>query len=324
MNERKINERLRSVYEDPAHPAGLGSAAKLYAAARKRGWKDISKNDVMSFLLRNRSYTIHADARHRFRRNKIISYGINYLAQCDLAQMDTLARWNDGVRFLLVYVDVFSRLVSVEPLKNKRGDETARALERIFDRRNGAPMLLQSDLGSEFWNDYVHRLLAKTNTQHIPAKNIVKASMAEGRIRILKNKIHRYMTDRDTKRYVDRLSDFETAMNRTYIKTIGMRPIDVNYNRQATVFHKLFPELYDAIGRPKQTLLKIGNFVRISRRRVPFAKAFRGNFSTKVYRVKRIHSSDPPRYTVDDPEDDLELEGTFYAAELQRVIRQRT
>jgi hypothetical protein len=44
----------------------------------------------------------------------------------DLLDMQSLAKYNDNVKYLLVTIDVFSRYVRVRPLKNK----TAKAVEK--------------------------------------------------------------------------------------------------------------------------------------------------------------------------------------------------
>lgn len=46
--------------------------------------------------------------------------------QADLCDMQALAKQNDGFKYLLMVIDVFSKKAYVQPLKNKTGAVVAR------------------------------------------------------------------------------------------------------------------------------------------------------------------------------------------------------
>ena len=54
----------------------------------------------------------------------------------DLAFVDKLATLNNGVKYLLVSIDVFSRLVRVQPMKSKDAKETVRAFEEMITAKS--------------------------------------------------------------------------------------------------------------------------------------------------------------------------------------------
>jgi hypothetical protein len=53
---------------------------------------------------------------------------------------------NNGTRFILVVIDIFSKYIFLQPLKNKRGDEVSKAFKRIFQTRR-KPKRLRTDKG---------------------------------------------------------------------------------------------------------------------------------------------------------------------------------
>lgn len=56
---------------------------------------------------------------------------------------------NDGVKYLLVVIDVFLRYVWVNALKNKTSTNVLNALKRCF-RELGHPRKIGTDAGKEF------------------------------------------------------------------------------------------------------------------------------------------------------------------------------
>lgn len=74
----------------------------------------------------------------------------------EMHQADTLFLANDkGYQYLLVVVDVGTRMIDAEPMKGTTSKETAAALKKIYSRKGNAsilevPKILSTDQGSEF------------------------------------------------------------------------------------------------------------------------------------------------------------------------------
>ena len=131
----------------------------------------------MEWLRKQPSYTKFAPVRQKFTRNRIMTWGIDYLFQADLVDISVLSKSNRGIKWLLIVICTFSKFLMVRPLKNKSQKEMAFTLELIFSTRS--PLYLQTDLGTEFWNAAVRDVLKKYDVFHYAARNIVKAAIAE-------------------------------------------------------------------------------------------------------------------------------------------------
>ena len=118
-DERKKLENLYTV-----GPAAYGSAKNLYKASK------LSKAKVDNYLHQKNAHTKYRQIRRRFPRLKVIAYDINEIWSIDVAYVDKLAKYNNGVKYLLVAVDVLSRYLRVEPLRSKSAPETAEAAIR--------------------------------------------------------------------------------------------------------------------------------------------------------------------------------------------------
>lgn len=82
---------------------------------------------------------IFAPARKTFPRRKIIQRGISDTWQVDLIEFCSLSRQNDGYKYALMCIDVFSKKAFARALKSKRSKEVADAMETIFEESGVVP-----------------------------------------------------------------------------------------------------------------------------------------------------------------------------------------
>ncbi len=126
---------MDQLFLNPSQPSAYASVAKLVKAARAHG---IGKATVRHYLAGQDGYTLHKSARKRFQRNRILTFHPYDLWQADLADVQSLASANDGMRYLLVVIDTFSKMLHVEPLGSKHGPVVATAMQKILDRATAA------------------------------------------------------------------------------------------------------------------------------------------------------------------------------------------
>ena len=70
--------------------------------------------------------------RHRFPRRKVYARDIDYLRQADLVDMTHWSDHNDGYRYILTVIDVFSKFAWAVALKKKDARTVAEAFESII------------------------------------------------------------------------------------------------------------------------------------------------------------------------------------------------
>ena len=122
---------------------------RLYREVKKEGWFQLTRKELKAWLKTQETYGIHKPARRRFKRPRVMVSGIGKQADVDLMDMTQLAEYNDGVRFVLLHIDDFSRYVRT--LHSKTGKEVAQALKSIF-RDGGKTDTLRADKGREWLN----------------------------------------------------------------------------------------------------------------------------------------------------------------------------
>ena len=141
--------------------------------------------------------------------------------------MKLINKFNEGFRFLLCVIDIFSKYAWVVPLKNKKGMTIVNVFQKILQEPNRKPNKISVDKGSEFGNSSVKEWLKDNDIEMYLTHNKGKSNLAERFVRFLKTKIYKYMTSISQNVYIDKLDDIVNEYNNKYQKTIKMKPVDV-------------------------------------------------------------------------------------------------
>ena len=120
----------------------------------------------------------------KFSRRKVYSSFRDNIWDVDLADMQSLSKYNKGIKYLLCAIDLFSKYAWVVPLKDKRGISIVNAFQKIISKRK--PNKIWVDQGGEFYNKFLKRFLKINNIEMYSTYNEGKFVVAE-RFRILKN-----------------------------------------------------------------------------------------------------------------------------------------
>lgn len=310
-----IMEEIEDVYTNPRKPGSFQGVDKVKRALPT----NIKKNQVSSYLKGKESYSIHRTVNRKFSRSPIIAAFIDAQWQGDLADMSGWAEYNDGVRFLLVMIDIVSKYLWVEPLQTKHGEEVLKGFKAILQKDNRKPQKLQTDDGKEFWYNKFQSFLEENKIFFFTLKSEKKAAIAERVIRTLKDKIHRYLTEKNTKRYIHILQDLVASYNDTYHTSIKMAPSEVNEENEGLILETLYGHLWKTPSKYSKKNWKPGVFVRLSTSKGKFEKGFVGNWTEEVFIIHQALNVTPVRYIVKDWNGQI-IKGTFYQKELQEII----
>ena len=70
----------------------------------------------------------------KFKKRKVYSSFRDNICGVDLADMQSLSKYNKGVEYLLCAIDLFSKYVWVIPLKDKKGTSIDNAFQKIISK----------------------------------------------------------------------------------------------------------------------------------------------------------------------------------------------
>ena len=83
----------------------------------------------------------------------------------DLADMQLTSKYNNGIRYLLCAIDLFSKYAFVNPLKGKKGTTIVNAFQGIFDNSKRKPNKVWVDQGSEIYSKSFKKWLKDNNIE---------------------------------------------------------------------------------------------------------------------------------------------------------------
>ena len=186
--------------------------------------------------------------------------------------MQSLSKYNKGIKYLLSAIDLFSKYTWVVPSKDKRGISIVNAFEKIISEER-KPNKIWVDQCGGLYSNLFKRFLKTNNIEMYSTYSKGKSVVVERFIRTLKNKIFKHMAAVSKNVYFDVLKDVLDKYNYTVHRSIKMKPIDIT------------PDSYtehNEGSKEKDPKFKVGYHVRISEYKNIFAKGYTQNWSKLV------------------------------------------
>ena len=173
---------------------------------------------------------LHKSIIRKFKRREVYLAFKDHIWASDLADMQSISKFNKGFRFLLCVIDIYSNYSRVVPLKDKKGVSITNAFQSILNKSNRKSNKIWVDIGSEFYNRSMKSWLEKNDIEMYSTHNEGKSVVAERFIRTIKNKIYKHMTSISKNVYIDKLDDIVNECNNKKHRTTKIKPIDVKDN----------------------------------------------------------------------------------------------
>ena len=121
---------------------------------------------------------LHKPIIRKFKKRKVYSSFRDNIWGADLADMQSLSRYNKGIRYLLCAINLFSKYAWVIPIKDKKGTSIVNAFKKkILEGRK--PNKIWVDQGSEFYNKSFTDFLKMNNIEMYSTFNEGKSVAAE-------------------------------------------------------------------------------------------------------------------------------------------------
>ena len=96
---------------------------------------------------------LHKPITRKFKKRKVYSSFRDNIWGLDLADMQSLSKYNKGIKYLLCAIDFFSKYAWVIPIKDKKGTSIVNAFKKIISEGRRKPNKIWVDQGSEFDNN---------------------------------------------------------------------------------------------------------------------------------------------------------------------------
>lgn len=319
------------LYKQPGHPIAFSAPNAAYKYFKGR----VPLERIRQALEQVDSYTLHREYKKPKYTNPFFAFERRRHFQADLVSIEELQGDNDGIRYLLLVIDVFTRKIWVVPQQRKDAKTTAQALRQWLDALGAdvsPDMVLLTDRGGEFRGRPVRQLMADRGVTQQFTHTINKAAIAERANKSLQILIYKYLTDRGETRYVDALPELVRTYNTRVHRTLHpFSPNEADVPDRAGAVRGLHLRRHNRIFLTKHGNLRkrppprfaVGDMVRIKTyalRPSPRTRAYRQQFAGELFEVVRVRDRMPvTMYDLKSLDTEEEIEGGFYANELQRV-----
>jgi len=273
---------------------------------RRLGWGIEWSNELADEL--------HKPVRKKFTKRQVFASGVDGIWAADLVDMQSFSRKNKGYKYILMIIDVFSKYGWAIPLKTKTGLEITRVFQNLW-RTQPPPQKLWTDKGKEFYNRPMKELLQKHKVQLYSTENEEKSSVVERWNRTIKRTMWKYFTANNTMNYIDILPEIIEKYNNTYHRSIKCTP---TVAREPSSYQDVFKALYGKVQPTITPKYKVGDRVRIVKKKKTFEKGFTPSWTEELFTVSNVKPTKPVTYSIEDTKGE-EIQGTFYEPELQKT-----
>ena len=153
-SDKVLIDKAFKIASDPKYDVyQRGLASMVYKLFDKK-----SNGSSVDTLLAKKSATeqnyqlaneLHRQTIKKFKKRKVYSSFRDNIWGVDLADMQSLSKYNKGIKYLLCAIDLFSKYAWVVPLKDKRRITIVNAFQKVFSKGR-KPNKTWVDQGGEF------------------------------------------------------------------------------------------------------------------------------------------------------------------------------
>jgi hypothetical protein len=326
-----IENLLSKIYYDPSNPASYRGVSPLLKEVNRilaeSQRTKLPRETVVDWLEKQDSYTSIKNSRINFPTNPYKIPQLNSQAGSDMIDMSKFEDENDGNRWILVFMNLYSRFVWTEALKSKDALSVLNGLIKILARVPFKHQSLQTDRGSEYYNKHFLAylkendiILFSTGSSVFPVERFNRTFLAI---------IFRYQTAKNTRNWVSVLQDLTDSYNNAFHTAISATPYEIlnglkePKNVRTSKAYKIQFEKYAK--QDRKYILPINQLVRLSydpHHGNPFQKSYHGRWTDEMFRVAEIIDKPNQRLlykvkTIGEPSE--LIQNTFYANELSKV-----
>ena len=321
---------MKELYVNPESISSFSGVKNLYNHAKKY-IPDISLVEVKKILKSVDAYTLHKLTPKRFPTQKIIAAKPKIIVSLDLIDMSKLAKYNNGIKFLMYFIDIYSKKITVIKLRDKNKDSILEGLKYFFELDdNWKYSRIYSDFEASLYSKQVKNYLHK-NKKIVYSNSSVerKNSISEANLKTLKHKIYKYLTHYNTHKYIDILDKIVSSLNNKNHSSFKNKFLTPNLLHKVKQLNFLKEQFYNMFGikplvhHKSIQLLKIGDHVRIPsthRTQNIFFKGYHSSNTGEIFRIKSINTTRKPyTYKLEDYNGEPII-GSFYRQELTPAI----
>ena len=181
QSDKVLKDKAFKIASDPKYDGyQRGLASMVYKFFDKKS----SRSGIVNEPNYQLAIELHKPIIRKIKKRNVFSSFRDNICGVDLADMESLSKYNKGIKYLLCEIGLLSKYVWVVPIKDKKGISIVNAFQKIISKGK-KPNKIWVDQGSEFYNNSFKDFLKINNTEMYSTYNEGKSVVAERFIRTL-------------------------------------------------------------------------------------------------------------------------------------------
>lgn len=281
-------KQLEKLYEDNLYPA----FQSFWDIVQKKHL-DVSYSEVQDFIEEQPITQIFRIKKHK--NGNIDAYSPHERVQIDIAVMDKFGKSNNGYKYILFFIDVFTRKGYGIPMKNKNIEATSRALEH-FCETYFTPEVINCDNDGAFMGREFQRVVKEYNILFVEndVGNHRQLGIVDRFIETIKNDIYKYFKYYNTTNWIDALPRILKTYNGTPHSSLGgIKPENahLHFNSLDILQHNLEETDENLTIANREIKFKVGDKVRKKVKTFMKNRSYNPSYSTEIFTIEKINGS---------------------------------
>ena len=319
-------EQIKKIYTTIGHPVAFSNAQTVFTYLKNQS-NLTSLTTIKEALAEIDAYTLHVEKKRPRVSNPFFVYERRSQCQLDLFDLAKLSDYNDGIKYILLLIDVFSRKVYLKPLPNKKAISVKNKLNEILSSIKGKMFTyILSDFGSEIHNSQVKALLKEYNIRLDGTYGLHHAAIAERAGKSIQILIFKMLSQNETLRYINSLNKIaETYNNRPHRSLNKYSPNEADLKNNEVKIRAIHNMRYNKIREArKKPIFKKNDIVRVktlAKKPSSSSRAYAETAHEELFTIEKVHTRLPiPRYSIKSTDTNEIIKGTFLECELVKII----
>lgn len=178
--------------------------------------------------------------------------------------------------------------------------------------KQNKPKLLQTDNGTEFYNNQFQDIMRKYSIKHYSTYSSIKAGIVERVIRTIKNKMYTHFTAAGSWNWCNSLN--KLFQSYTVHRTISCTPLEARLNSGIIRYKTIVQKNH----KKPESKLKINDNGWISKYKHNFSKGCTPNWTTEIFTIAQVLNTNPITYLLKDSFNNI-ITGCFYKEEIRKT-----
>ena len=151
--DKVLRDKAFNIAKNPKYDGyqrGLASMVYKFFDKKSAG-SGVANNEIKQNL--QLAKELHKPIIRNFKTRTVYSGFKDNIWGVDLADMQSLSKYNKGIKYLLCAIYLFIKYAWVIPMKDKKDVSIVDPFQKILKEFNGKPNKIWIDKGSEFYNN---------------------------------------------------------------------------------------------------------------------------------------------------------------------------